>query len=74
MMLQKHYICTTKRLIHILVTKSVLLIEKENVSMKEKYTIPELEVVILKCEDIVTSSREEDETPFVPYCIDDDTF
>ena len=44
--------------------------------MKEKYTIPELEIVILKCEDIVTSSREEDETPFVPYnnVYDDDVF
>ena len=42
--------------------------------MKEKYTIPELEIVILKCEDIVTTSREEDETPFVPYIINENTF
>ena len=56
------------------VTKNVSLVEKENVSMKEKYTIPELEIVILKCEDIVTTSREEDETPFVPYIINENTF
>ena len=42
--------------------------------MKERYTIPELEIVMMECDDIITSSGEEDETPFVPYSMDDDTF
>ena len=35
--------------------------------MKEIYTIPTMEQVTTECEDIITTSREEDETPFVPY-------
>ena len=43
--------------------------------MKEKYTIPELEIVLIECDDIITTSiRDEDETPFVPYTLDDNTF
>ena len=42
--------------------------------MKERYTIPELEIVLIECDDIITTSREEDETPFVPYSMDDNTF
>ena len=56
------------------VTRNVTLVEKENVNMKERYTIPELEIVRIECDDIITTSREEDETPFVPYSMDDDAF
>lgn len=35
--------------------------------MKEIYTIPKMELKYEECEDIITTSREEDETPFVPY-------
>ena len=41
--------------------------------MKEMYTSPELEIVMMEYDDIITSSGEEDETPFVPYS-DDNTF
>jgi hypothetical protein len=34
--------------------------------MRDIYTIPELEIVMMECEDIITTSIEEDETPFIP--------
>ena len=40
--------------------------------MKDVYVIPELEIVMMASEDIITTSREEDELPFVPY--NEDTF
>jgi len=48
------------------VTNNYTLVEKENVNMKEIYTSPELEILIIECEDIITTSSGEDETPFVP--------
>ena len=35
--------------------------------MKEIYTSPEMEVILIECADVITSSTGEDETPFVPY-------
>ena len=40
--------------------------EKEEVNMKEIYASPEMEIVIIECQDVITTSSEEDETPFVP--------
>lgn len=37
--------------------------------MKEKYIIPELKLISAECEDIITTSVE-DETPFVPFSVD----
>ena len=36
--------------------------------MRKKYTIPEMELVVFKCEDIVTGSNE---SPFVPFNVDE---
>ena len=35
--------------------------------MKEIYTSPEMEIILLEQVDVITSSTGEDETPFVPY-------
>lgn len=37
--------------------------------MKEKYIIPELKLIAEECEDVITTSIE-DETPFVPFSVD----
>ena len=34
--------------------------------MKEIYTIPKMELKYAECEDIIKTSGEEDELPFVP--------
>lgn len=38
--------------------------------MKEIYTIPKMELKYSECEDVITTSREEDETPYVPFSTD----
>ncbi len=34
--------------------------------MKEKYVTPKMETIVLACEDVITTSTE-NETPFVPF-------
>lgn len=34
--------------------------------MKEKYVIPDMEIVVFECADVITSSTE-DETDMVPF-------
>ena len=43
------------------------LIKNEKVNMKEIYTTPKMELKYPECEDIITTSPVEDETPFIPY-------
>ena len=34
---------------------------------KEIYTIPKMELITVECEDVIRTSIEEDEMPFVPF-------
>lgn len=48
------------------VTNKLHISKKEKVNMKEIYTIPKMELKYAECEDIIKTSGEEDELPFVP--------